>query len=188
VRVLAFASVFVCGCSSSPASVRIDGFCAEMETALRDRQVRCACPGPPLDDAAIEARCAALPATTLIEAFDRGELGWNGAIASAMVRRLDGCDPIPRTIVGTDDPILGNVASGDPCRVFTDAWGAFDDCGFGTSCRVPPAGGEARCVAIAAEGESCAGGTECAPGFACAAGEVCGCALPPCETECPSPP
>lgn len=141
----------------------------ELESALRDRHVACGCAGETLDDTAIVARCEPLDGASLRAAEAAGDVLWNGTIANAILASLDDCDRAEPE----DDPVIGSVELGAPCRVFDDVAGAPDDCVFGAVCVAPLGGGEARCAAR--EGECTASG-DCVAGE-CVDGE---CVTPVC--------
>ena len=158
----------IAGCEpSSISNVTIAEWCVSMETALRDRHVRCECPGEAVTDAEIETRCAALDAASFLALYDEDAIGWNGAIATARVDAIDSCDD-PALFL--DDPVLGNVPAGSSCQVFEDVWGGPDDCVHGARCMVPLGGGEATCVELVGEGESCEPPRACEPGLTCDGG------------------
>jgi hypothetical protein len=177
-------AVLACG-DPQPEPVTIDGWCVAMETAMRDRQARCACDGTPATDEQITARCASLSATSLLEAFGADAVGWHSTIARAHVERLDGCEPVSPLVIQSDDPVVGAAMPGDPCRIFADAWGAPDDCAYGARC--VERGGEARCAAIASEGEACDDAALCEGTTTCTGG-VCACAGASCDDAAVCPP
>lgn len=165
------AACSIAGCGpGSTSAVPLESWCVELGSALRDQHVACGCAGETPTDEELFERCEGLDAASLSDAIDDGEVLWNGALASAILRSLDDCDRTPLQ----DDPVIGRVAVGEPCRVFEDVAGAPDDCAFGATCAVPLGGGEARCVEI----PQCASNDDCLGRGTCEAGE---CVIPVCE-------
>lgn len=158
------------GCGETTVtSVGMGDWCMRVELALRDRAIDCECPGEAPDDAELEARCALLPARSLDEAIELDEVGWNGVLAQALVDRLSVCDGEPVA----DDPVIGSVELGAPCRVFEDVATRPDDCVRGATCASPLDGGAPRCIAFVGEGETCDGEHACEPGQRCGEDGVC---------------
>lgn len=155
------------GCGETTVtSIGMADWCIRVALALRDRAIDCECPGEAPDDAELEARCAALPARSLDDAVEDDEVGWNGVLAQALVDRMSACDGEPVA----DDPVIGSVELGAPCRVFEDVATLPDDCVLGATCARPLDGGASRCIAIVGEGETCDEQHECAPGLVCGGG------------------
>ncbi|WP_236607170.1 hypothetical protein [Sandaracinus amylolyticus] len=153
------------------ASTPLESWCVSLETALRDRHLLCECDGEPLSDEALTARCESMNAQSLQTAVDAGEVLWNGALATSIIRSLDDCERAQLL----DDPVIGEVQVGEPCRVFTDVAGVPDDCELGARCMAPLGGGELRCSEI----PTCTSDDDCLAGR-CLDGA---CATPVCEAE-----
>lgn len=157
------------GCGETTVtSISVTEWCPRIETALRERSIDCGCPEPPLTDAEIAARCAAMTAGSLEDAIMADEAGWNGVLAAALVARTASCDDA----LVADDPVIGDVPLGEPCRVFDDVATHPDDCELGATCAAGAAGGPPTCIALVGEGEAC-DGSACAPGLECGATGVC---------------
>ncbi|MDQ3033449.1 MAG: hypothetical protein M3Y87_13605 [Myxococcota bacterium] len=185
------------GCGNTlAAGVSVQDWCVRLETALRDRDAACECGVEPPSDEDIAARCGALDASSLDEAIGLGEVGWNAALASAIVTRVAACDGRPVTELLADDPVIGAVGPGEPCRVFADAARHPDDCAYGLHCVAPPDGEPARCVEVVSSGERCDDAHACERDHRCGSDGLCAASLPareggagtPCagESECQS--
>lgn len=160
-----------CG-ETTVTSVGLGEWCIRVEMALRDRAIDCECPGEPPDDEELAARCMGLPAMTLDGAIEDDEVGWNGVLAASLIERMRTCEGRPVA----DDPVIGDVALGEPCRVFEDVAMQPDDCELGSSCVRSADAEMGRCVALVGDGVACGEESACEPGLVC--GEDGTCAAP----------